>query len=125
VNEVRLSGTIVGDIDAHSQADGTESASAFLQFHKANGTVLLFCLGERARHLARFRSGDLVRICGRLTINRLNGKAAVLVDEAQHLDVRQESAEDREADLWNATRRHQHNAAVKDNRFAARPGWQK
>lgn len=59
---------------------------------------------------------------GKLTINRLNGKAAVLVDSAQHLDVRQESAEDREADLWNATRRHQDNARVKDNRWATRAG---
>jgi len=122
VNEVRLSGTIIGDIDARSQADGTESASASLRFHKANGTVLLLCVGERAHQLARFKSGDLVLIRGRLTINGLNRKAAILVDE---IHARQESAEDREASEWNATRRHQHNAAVKGNRWAARAGYVK
>jgi len=123
MNKVELSGTIASEIDARSVADGTESARASLQFHKANGTVLLFCFAERAQKLARFRPGDLVRICGRLTINRLNGKAAVLVDEVQPLDERQRSPEDREASEWNATRRHQHNASVKDNRWAKRATW--
>src|SRR5260370_1858319 len=122
MNEVRRSGTIVGDIDARSEGDGTESASALLQFHKANGRVLLFSFAERARQLARFKHGDLVIVRGKLTINRLNGKACVLVDSAEHVDVRQKSAEDREEKEWNSMRRHQHNAAVKDNRWATRAG---
>ena|SRR5713101_5898137 len=125
MNEVRLSGTITSEIITSTQADGTEHASTSLEFHKGNGAVLLFCFGERARHLARFRSGDLVRICGRLTIHRLNGKVAILVDEVRHLDARQESAEDREESEWNATRRHQLNATVKDNRWATRAGYVK
>jgi hypothetical protein len=125
MNEVRLTGTIVSDIDARSRPDGTESCSALLQFHKSNGPVLLFCLEERAHKLARFKSGDLVSVRGRLTINSLNAKAAILVDEVQHLDARKESAEDREASEWNATRRHQLNAQVKGNRWATRAGYVK
>ena len=125
MNEVRLSGTIVSEIDARSDADGTEHASTFLQFHKGNGAVLLFCFEERAHLLARFKSGDLVTIRGRLTIHKINGKPAILIDEVHHLDARQESAEDREDNWWNAVRRHQQNAAVKDNRWATRAGYVK
>lgn len=123
MNQVQISGTIVGEIDARSEADGTESARAFLKFHKANGAVMLFCFAERARHLAQFKPGDLVTVRGRLTVNLLNGKAAILVDEVHPFDARKESAEDRDAREWNATRRHQHNAAVKDTRWATRARW--
>lgn len=115
MNKIELSGTIVGEIDAQSDADGTERASAFLQFHKANGRAILFCFGERARLLAQFKSGDQVRIRGRLMIHRLNGKAAILVDEVHYLDVRHETAE---TDFWNAARRFQGNARVVDTRWA-------
>ncbi len=125
MNEVRLSGTIVGDIDARSEADGTESCNTSLRFHKSNGSVLLFCFAERAQKLAQFKHGDLVTIRGRLTIHRVNGRAAILVDEVHHLDARQESAEDREASEWNATRRHQSNTVVRDNRWATRAGYVK
>jgi single-stranded DNA-binding protein len=125
VNKIELVGTIASDIDARSEPDGTESAIASLHFHRGNGSVRLFSFGERARNLARFKSGDMVRICGRLTVNSM-GKAAIIVDEVHHLDARQESAEDREAEEWNAARRHQGNAVVKgDNRFATRQRWQR
>ena len=125
MNEVRITGTIASEIEARTRPDGTESCSALLQFHKSNGPVLLFCLEERAQKLGRFKSGDLVSVRGRLTINPLNAKAAILVDEVQHLDARKESAADREADEWNATRRHQANAAVKSTRWATRAGYVK
>lgn len=126
MNEVKLSGTVVGDIEARSEPNGTESARASLQFHKANGAVLLFCFAERAHKLARFRAGDVVEVSGRLTINKLNHKAAVLVDNIQHLDTQKESPADREDREWNASREFQQHAKVKgDNRWATRAGFVK
>src|SRR5260370_42178218 len=96
MNEVRLTGTITKEIIASTQADGTEHASTSLQFHKGNGAVLLFCFGERARDLARIKSGDLVRISGKVTIHRFNGKGALLVDGVRQLDARQGFGGERE-----------------------------
>ncbi len=125
MNRVELFGTIASEVIASILADGSEHASTSLHFHKGNGAVLIFSFGERAQKLARFKHGDLVKISGRLTIHPLNGKAAILVAEVDHLDSRQQSDEDREVSEWNAVRRHQGNAAVKDNRWAARAGYVK
>ena len=126
MNRVELSGTIASEVIASTLADGSEHASTSLHFHKSNGAVVVFSFGERAQKLARFKHGDVVKISGRLTIHPLNGKPAVLVAEVDHLDARQQSAEDRELSEWNAVRRHQGNAVVKgDNRWATRAGYVK
>jgi single-stranded DNA-binding protein len=123
MNQVRIVGTIVDEIELRRRPDGSETASVALRFSEANGTILLFCMGERTRHLAKFRPGDAVKIFGRLSVNKQNHKAAIIVEEAQHLNKQHESAKDREADEWNTARKFQQHAKVAgDHRWATRPG---
>lgn len=93
MNKVELIGTIVGDIDCSSQADGTEAARANLEFWRGNGLARIFAFSECARQLAQFASGDVVNIRGRLTVHPTNRMCAVLVDVVRRFDPGQECAE--------------------------------
>lgn len=117
VNRVELSGTILTEIDMRRRPDNSETGSVFFKFSDLNGTVLLFAWGEeRVRKLARFRPGDAVRIFGRLTVNQLNGKAGIIVDQARHLNELDESAKDRDVAEWEAGRQFRQHARVVGNR---------
>jgi hypothetical protein len=124
VNRINIIGNIEGPIDLRESERG-ETASAALRFSPDQDTVLLFCLGERVRQLTKFRPGARVRIAGRLTINPHNHRAAILVEEACHVDPCLELEQDRELESWNASRQFQAHARVVGNRWVKRPGWVK
>jgi hypothetical protein len=120
MNEVRLTGTIVGEVLTRTEPDGEPFAAVHLLFDRKSDPMTLFCYAERALTLAKVTKGQQVCVSGRLMIHPKTRRAGILVDRLE-TDV----AQDREADLWNATRRHQQNAAVKDNRWATRDGYVK
>ncbi len=120
MNKVEVSGTIVGEVMTRTEPDGEPFAAVHLLFDRKSDPVTLFCYAERALTLAKVTKGEQVRVSGRLMIHPKTRRAGILVDRLE-ADV----AQDREADLWNATRRHQLNATVKDNRWATRAGYVK
>lgn len=125
MNNVKISGRIVAIAITGDNGDGKESVSASLLFHKANGTISLFCNGERVRRFKQFKPGDLAKVCGKIIVNSV-GRAAILVDTIEHTDASKQSAEHREAEEWNTARRFQQDArVVGDNRWATRPSFVK
>jgi hypothetical protein len=112
MNQVRLSGFIIDEIDLRRRGDGTEAATVSFRFSQGCGPITLLCFGTNTRHVARFKPGDAVTILGRLIVGRHNGKAAVLVDEAHSLNQEDESPEQRERALSVAIHRFNAHAVV-------------
>jgi len=123
MNEVKITGTLVSDADIRAREDGVHTATAHLSFNDKNGSVLLFCIDERVRHLERFKSGDYIRVFGRLVIHPQNFKASILVDRTESMDRGKDLPQDREAEEWNTARRFQANAKVANTRWATRARW--
>jgi hypothetical protein len=115
MNKVELSGTIVGELLTRTEPDGEPFTAVRLLFDRKSDPITVFCYAERAMTLANVTRGQQVRVSGRLMVHPKTRRAGILVDRLE-TDV----APDREAELWNATRRFQDHATVKDNRWATR-----
>ena len=118
MNQVQISGTIVGDVLTRTEPNGEPFAAVHLLFDRKSDPITLFCYAERALTLGKAAKGQRVCVSGRLLIHPQTRHAGILVDRLET-----NVAQDREAALWNATRRHQHNASIKDNRWATRARW--
>jgi hypothetical protein len=76
VNEIRLSGKLEGIVEHHSGDNSFLTAT--LQFSR-DGGILLVEAGPKVRQLQDFRTGDSVRVVGRLVLYK--DAFGILLDE--------------------------------------------
>jgi hypothetical protein len=113
VNDVKISGVLVNDVDHRQRADGVCTASAKLCFNEKNGTVLLFAVDERVAQLEPFKAGgDYIRVFGRLVIHPANLKASILVSWTEGSLHQEARPQDGEHDLSAAIHRFNADAVV-------------